>query len=63
QPNLTEFRTDMGDLMESLCNPSLPTVVVPPATRNRACGTVNRTVEVIKAACGAALGNAATLVQ
>lgn len=69
QPNLTEFRADMGDLMESLCNPSLPTVVIPPATRNRACGTVNpqtnvnRTVEVIKAACGAALGNAATLVQ
>ncbi|WP_161965788.1 LamG domain-containing protein [Steroidobacter cummioxidans] len=69
QPNLTEFRTDMGDLMESLCNPNLPTVVIAPATRNRACGTVNpqtnvnRTVEVIKAACGAALGNAATLVQ
>lgn len=69
QPDLTEFRTDMGDLIESLCNPNLPAVVIPPATRNRACGTinpqtnVNRTVEVIKAACGAALGNAATLVQ
>lgn len=69
QPTTGEFRSDVGGLVESLCNPSLPLVVTPPATRNRACGTVNletgvnRTVEVIKAACGAALGSGATLVQ
>ncbi|GFE81500.1 hypothetical protein GCM10011487_35000 [Steroidobacter agaridevorans] len=69
QPTSPEFSTDMGDLVESLCNPSLPAVVVAPQTKNLACGTVNqrtnvnRTVEVIKAACGAALGNAAGLVQ
>lgn len=67
QPASSEFATDMGDLLESLCNPALPSD--PALPRNRACGVVNpstnvnRTVEVIKAACGAALGNAATLIQ
>jgi hypothetical protein len=69
QPDANEFRADVGGLIESLCNPSLPNPVPAGQTTNRACGTVNpqtnvnRTVEVIKAACGAALGSGATLVQ
>lgn len=70
QPDNIEFATDMGDLLESLCNPNLPADPLPPdQSKNRACSTVNpttnvnRTVEVIKAACGAALGSAVTLVQ
>jgi hypothetical protein len=69
QPDTNEFRTDVGGLIESLCNPALPNPLPAGATLNRACGVVNpqtgvnRTVEVIKAACGAALGSGATLVQ
>ncbi len=63
QPTAGDFATDMGDLIESLCNPALPTPLPPGAQPNRACGTFNRTAEVVKAACGAALGSAATLVQ
>lgn len=70
QPTTGEFQTDVGGLIESLCNPALPADPLPAgATKNRACGVanpetgVNRTVEVIKAACGAALGSGATLVQ
>jgi mono/diheme cytochrome c family protein len=69
QPDTNEFRTDVGGLIESLCNPNLPNPLPPGASLNRACGVVNpqtgvnRTVEVIKAACGAALGSGATLVQ
>ncbi|MFC4311224.1 LamG domain-containing protein [Steroidobacter flavus] len=68
QPNNTEFVSDVRPLIESLCDSDLP-LNVPADQKNLACGTVNqrtgvnRTVEVIKAACGAALGSAATLVQ
>jgi len=68
QPDAAEFATDMGDLIESLCNPTHPLDDRYP-NKNLACATVNprtgvnRTLEVIKAACGAALGNAATLIQ
>lgn len=68
QPSNAEFRDDVSPLIESLCNPDLP-AGAPEESKNLACGTVNtrtgvnRTVEVIKAACGAALGSGATLVQ
>jgi hypothetical protein len=53
QPDAADFDADMGDLIEALCNPG---------AGGKAC-TGSRTAEVIKAACGAALGSAATLVQ
>jgi mono/diheme cytochrome c family protein len=53
QPSKADFDEDMGDLIETLCNP----------TAGGATCTNDRTAEVIKAACGAALGNAATLIQ
>jgi len=57
QPSSPEFTTDVGGLVMSLCNSTLTC-----GTVNQQTG-VNRTVEVIKAACGAALGSGATLVQ
>lgn len=69
QPSNAEFRTDVTPLIESLCNEDLPDPLPAGANKNLACGQVNtrtgvnRTVEVIKAACGAALGSGATLVQ
>jgi hypothetical protein len=53
QPTSVEFDGDMGELIRTLCNPG---------AGGAAC-TAGRTTDVIKAACGAALGSAATLVQ
>lgn len=50
QPQQAEFDAAVGGLVTTLCTAS-------------ACGTGDRTTEVITAACGAALGSAATLVQ
>jgi hypothetical protein len=51
QPDINDFDFAVGGLVGTLC------------TSGGACGTGNRTTDVIKAACGAALGSAATLVQ
>lgn len=56
QPDAAEFNEDIGDLIETLCNPNMSDL------GGAAC-TGARTADVIKAACGAALGSAATLVQ
>jgi len=62
QPDINEFTTDVGGLIESLCAPTGPPDNLTCGAVNQRTG-VNRTVEVIKAACGAALGSGATLVQ
>jgi hypothetical protein len=48
-------QTELNNLIGSLCTPD-------PAIGRVACGGT-RTISVLKAACGATLGNAATLVQ
>jgi hypothetical protein len=50
QPSDAEFNADMGDLLKVSCPLSAPC-------------SGSRTVDVIKAACAASLGSAATLVQ
>lgn len=52
QPDANDFEFAVGGLVGTLCT-----------TGPTACGTLNRTTDVIKAACGAALGSAATLIQ
>lgn len=56
QPEQLDIQDTVGDLVVNLCTAN-------PAVERVACGTDNRTTDVIKAACGAALGSAATLVQ
>lgn len=51
QPSDQDLKDTVGGLIGKLC------------TSGAACGSNNRTTDVIKAACGAALGSAATLVQ
>jgi hypothetical protein len=51
QPDANDFDFAVGGLVGTLC------------TTGTGCGSGNRTTDVIKAACGAALGSAATLVQ
>lgn len=53
QPDAAELQADVGKLVKQLCVTDLG---------GEACGGA-RTVEVVKAACGATLGSAATLVQ
>lgn len=52
QPQAADFDFAVGGLVRNLC-----------ASGTTTCGTGNRTTDVIKAACGASLGSAATLVQ
>jgi hypothetical protein len=53
QPDVAGLTADVGNLIKTLCTPELG---------GQACGS-DRTRVVIKAACGATLGSAATLVQ
>ena len=50
QPDTTAVHDELNSLIGTLCTAS-------------ACGSGNRTLDVAKAACGAALGNAAILVK
>jgi hypothetical protein len=53
QPDAAAIETDVGNLIKTLCAPGLG---------GATCGG-DRTEDVIKAACGATLGSAATVVQ
>jgi hypothetical protein len=56
QPQAADVEATIGNLVTTLCTADA-------SIGRAACGTGNRTTDVIKAACGAALGSAATLVQ